>query len=83
MAASADVGEEGRIRLLLPWHSAHSNLIRALRDGKGFVVRVPDGTTRVRDDIPRMPQGGKHLGDDEIAVIAAWIDAGCPEHGAE
>ncbi len=74
-----DFGEEGMIQAVVPWSSKDSNLIRALRDGKGIVVRYPNGTTKVRNDIGRMPKGGPFLSDADIQTIAAWIDAGCPE----
>ena len=78
-----DWGEEASYRNLVVGDSAASNLIKALKDGKGIVVDNPDGTTTVKDDLGRMPKGGPYVSDEDIAKIAAWIDAGCPENAGE
>jgi hypothetical protein len=31
------------------------------------------------DGIERMPAGGPFLSDDDLAKLAAWIDAGMPD----
>jgi hypothetical protein len=58
------------VPILIKSNSAGSNLILALRGQAPF-----DGST-----FPRMPADGPpFLTDAQIAPIAAWIDAGCPE----
>jgi mono/diheme cytochrome c family protein len=78
-----DWGEDASYRCLVVGDSAASNLIKALRDGKGIVVDHPDGTTTIKDDLGRMPKGGPYVADEDVAKIAAWIDAGCPESAGE
>ena len=74
-------GEDGTLRLLIPGDSAKSNLLKALKDGKGISVTQADGTTTVVD-IKRMPPRGKKLPTaDDLAKLAKWIDAGAPEKG--
>ncbi|MHC5012335.1 MAG: hypothetical protein ACYTG6_15560, partial [Planctomycetota bacterium] len=68
----------GTIRLLVPGNAAESNLIRGLRDGRGIVVDLDGGGTLVKD-ITRMPKGADPMDEDDLALIAAWIDAGAPE----
>jgi hypothetical protein len=56
--------------ILVKSDSAHSNLILALRGQPPF-----DGST-----FSQMPADGPpFLSDAQIAPIAAWIDAGCPQ----
>jgi mono/diheme cytochrome c family protein len=71
-------GKPGRIRLLVPWDSKDSNLVKAFRDGKGIRVRMPDGTV-VTKDIPPMPKDADPIPRPTLERLAAWIDAGCPE----
>ena len=71
------------VRLIEPWSSAASNLIRALSGGAGAVAKsqieaVKDGRG-IRKTIDRMPKGGQPVSAQDIANIAAWIDAGCPQ----
>ncbi len=66
------------IKLIEVGSSATSNLIKALKDGKGLKVKLADGTFETRD-IARMPKGAPAMPAAQIAIIAAWIDAGCPE----
>ena len=74
-------GEDGTIQLLVPGDSAKSNLIRALKDGKGILVTYADGRTE-EVEIKRMPpRGKKKPTDDDLAKLAKWIDAGAPEQG--
>jgi hypothetical protein len=74
-------GEDGTIQLLVVGDSAKSNLLKALRDGKGIVVKFPDGREEVQD-IKRMPpRGKKKPTEEELAKLAKWIDAGAPEQG--
>jgi hypothetical protein len=70
---------EGIVRLLEPYNGADSNLVKALRDGKGIMVTLPDGT-RVSRDIEPMPagRGGKRLSPQDLARLERWIDAGMP-----
>jgi len=56
--------------ILVKGKSKESNLILALQGAPPF-----DGT-----DFERMPADGPpFFTDDQIASIAAWIDAGCPQ----
>jgi hypothetical protein len=73
-------GEDGTIALLVPGDSARSNLIRALRDGKGILVTYADGRAE-EVEIKRMPPRKKKPTEEEIALLAKWVDAGCPEQG--
>ena len=66
------------VKLLEPYDSKNSNLIRAMTNGRGLVVTNADGTT-ARRNIAVMPKGGAPMGEDDVARLAAWIDAGCPE----
>ena len=75
-------GKEGRIRLVVPYDSAASNMMKAFRDGKGLVVEYPDGHTVTRDIAP-MPKDADPIPADVLAKIAVWIDAGCPEVGGQ
>jgi len=75
-------GKEGRIRLLVPWDSAASNMIKALRNGKGVTVRMPDGSMVTRDIAP-MPKDADPMPAADIQKLADWIDAGCPEKAGE
>ncbi len=78
------VGESGdeRMRLVVPYDGAGSNLIRALKDGKALRVRRPDGS-EVERDFERMPKGGAPLSAADLARLKAWVDAGCPEHAGQ
>ncbi len=67
-----------QIRMIEPWNAAGSNMIRALRDGKGIVVIKDDGKTITRD-IPRMPKNSPPMPEADIQMIERWINAGCPE----
>jgi len=66
------------VPLVVPWRSKDSNLIKALSDGKGILVKRPDGST-VRKNIKRMPKGASAMPREDIERLAAWIDAGCPK----
>jgi hypothetical protein len=58
------------VPILVKSDSGASNLIRALRGQAPF-----DGS-----EFERMPgDGPPFVTDEQIAPIAAWIDAGCPE----
>jgi hypothetical protein len=59
--------------LLVVGKSAESNLVRALRGTAPF-----DGT-----ELPRMPVGFVPVADDQIQIIAQWIDDGCPDTSSE
>ena len=59
--------------ILVKGDSAHSNLILSLQ-GRGPLFDSDTGT------IGPMPANGPPMFTDaQIALIAAWIDAGCPE----
>ena len=75
-------GKEGRIRLLVPWDSASSNLIKAMKNGKGIQVRMPDGSVVTRDIAP-MPKDADPMPAADLQKLADWIDAGCPEEAGE
>ncbi len=75
-------GREGMIRMVVPYDSASSNLIKALKDGKGLTVRFPDGKVVVRDYAP-MPKDADPMPSGDIQKLADWIDAGCPEHAGK
>ena len=78
-----DWGEDASYRCLVVGDSAASNLIRALRTARASSSTTPDGTTTIKDDLGRMPKGGPYVSDEDVAKIAAWIDAGCPENAGE
>jgi hypothetical protein len=59
------------LNILVKKDAAHSNLILALR-GEGPLFDPVTGT------VGRMPPTGPFLPDDEIKLLAEWIDAGCP-----
>lgn len=71
-------GKPGMIRMLIPYDSANSNMIRAFRDGRGIVLDLPDGTTKTVDIAP-MPKDADPLPETVIRKLCDWIDAGCPE----
>ncbi|MFM8386499.1 MAG: c-type cytochrome [Planctomycetia bacterium] len=78
-ATFEDADEAGtRYRLVWPWNSRESNLVRVLVDGRGCLVQRADGTW-ARKDVPRMPKGRPPVPAETVERIAAWIDAGCPE----
>lgn len=78
-ATFEDADEAGtRYRLVWPWNSRESNLVRVLVDGRGCLVQRADGTW-ARKDVPRMPKGRPPVPAATVERIAAWIDAGCPE----
>jgi tyrosinase len=54
-----------------PGRGAASGLVQGLRGEAPF-----DGSR-----FPRLPWGGQPVGDDDIRVIAEWIDDGLPEDG--
>ena len=58
--------------------SAGSNMVKALRGQAPFGqdIGTPGAT------FPRMPADLDPVPDDQIAIIAAWIDAGCPDQVA-
>lgn len=66
------------VKLLEPYDSKNSNLIRAMSSGRGLVVTNEDGTTSKRN-IAVMPKGGKPMDAESLRQLADWIDAGCPE----
>lgn len=58
------------VKILIKGNSAQSNFILALRGQKPF-----DGSR-----FQQMPADGPpYLTEEQIAPIAAWIDAGCPQ----
>jgi hypothetical protein len=60
------------MKILVVGDSKSSNLILALSGAKGTVFDPQTGA------IGQMPDGGTPFTPDQIAPIAAWIDAGCP-----
>ncbi len=75
-------GKDGMIRLLVPWDSAASNMIKAMKDGKGLTVRYPDGRVVAKDFAP-MPKDADPMPASDLQKLADWIDAGCPEHAGK
>ncbi|MDA1195020.1 MAG: c-type cytochrome [Planctomycetota bacterium] len=71
-------GEPWMIRMLVPYDSAASNMLKAFRDGRGLVAHQADGSTTVVDIAP-MPKDAEPLSPEMIRSLADWIDAGCPE----
>lgn len=65
-------GVGGGVRILLPGDAASSQIIHALK-GEGQFAGNP---------FDRMPSGGPFMSDQQIAEIAGWINAGCPEFDA-
>lgn len=65
------------IRMIVPWDSRMSNLIRGLRGEP--ILACSGGTNLVELSVRRMPVGVAPMSDADTARIAAWIDAGCPE----
>lgn len=53
-----------------PGRGSRSGLIQGLRGEPPF-----DGVT-----FPRLPWGGRSVGEDDIQFISDWIDDGCPEN---
>lgn len=60
------------MKILIPGDSKNSNFIMALLGTPGSVFDPKTGS------IGQMPAGGTPFTSDQIAPIAAWIDAGCP-----
>ena len=71
-------GKPGSIKLLVPYDSKSSNMIKAFRDGKGVTLDMPDGSTKVVDINP-MPKDADPMDPADIQKLCDWIDAGCPE----
>ena len=69
-------------RYVQPWNSKESNLYRAMKDGRGCLLKKADGTL-VRKDLDRMPKGRKPMAAEDLEKLAAWIDAGCPKTVSE
>lgn len=63
------------IPILVKGKSDQSNIIMAL-SGTGPIFG-PDGP------VGQMPPSGTKFSADQIASLAAWIDAGCPEQSAQ
>jgi hypothetical protein len=61
------------MKILVVGDSRASNLIWALSGAPGTVFDPAHGR------IGPMPEGGTLFTPDQIAPIAAWIDAGCPQ----
>ena len=66
------------VKMIEPWNAAGSNLIRALRGGKGIVMAGSDGKTTTRDIAP-MPKNAVPMPEADIQLIERWINAGCPQ----
>lgn len=64
-------GPISNVTPVVPGDSEASGIIHALRGTGPF-----DPET---GRIPQMPPFGPNLAEDSIAVLARWIDAGCPE----
>ena len=71
-------GQPGMIRMLIPYDSENSNMIRAIRDGRGIVLDMPNGKTKTVDIAP-MPKDADPMAPEVIQQLCDWIDAGCPE----
>jgi hypothetical protein len=61
------------MKILVVGNSQASNIILALSGTPGTVFDPAHG------GIGQMPEGGTLFTSDQIASIAAWIDAGCPQ----
>ncbi|MFI0843230.1 hypothetical protein [Mesorhizobium sp. IMUNJ 23232] len=59
------------VKILIVGDASQSQLIHSL---KGEGIFAAGGRFR------RMPAGGPFMSDEQIAEIAGWIDANCPEH---
>ena len=70
---------DARVRLVVPYHSDKSNLIRSLRDNATMLCAL--GGDIIEVDVRRMPVAAAPLSEKQIAQLAAWVDAGCPEVG--
>ncbi|MCP3861356.1 MAG: hypothetical protein GY704_17020, partial [Phycisphaeraceae bacterium] len=57
---------DGARRNLVVGDSAASNLIKALKDGKGIVIDLPDGTTTIKDDLRAIPTLSVSLHPDDL-----------------
>lgn len=69
----SDPNTGGPMPILVSGNSAQSNIIMALRGTPGSPFDPNSGA------FGRMPaDGAPFLTDDQIAPLAAWIDAGCP-----
>ena len=76
------MGEDAMVRLVIPYDAEGSNLIKALKDGKGVTIVMPDGRV-VKKDIARMPKGKAPIPAEDLQKLIAWVDAGCPEHAGK
>ena len=70
-----------KVRMLVPYHSKRSNLIRALVDDAQMTCAMNGRLIDV--DVRRMPVGADQMTELQIAKLAAWVDAGCPEVGGQ
>jgi hypothetical protein len=62
------------MKILIVGNSKDSNFVMALEGTKGSVFDPDDGA------FGQMPFGGTPFTADQIAPIAAWIDASCPDN---
>jgi mono/diheme cytochrome c family protein/ketosteroid isomerase-like protein len=77
-----DYADGAKIRLLVPYDGKNSNLVKALRDGKGITITKADGTPGTKN-VTRMPKNAAPMSDEDVAEIERWIDAGAPEHAGK
>ena len=70
-----------RIRMVVPFYSEKSNLIRGLK--KQPLLVCGGGAEPMELSVRAMPPGARPMRDEDVAKIAAWIDAGCPEIAGE
>jgi hypothetical protein len=68
-----DPTTEQPMKILVVGNSKASNLIMALAGNPSTVFDPESGA------IGEMPEGGTPFTAEQIAPIAAWIDAGCPQ----
>jgi hypothetical protein len=60
------------LKVLVNRNSRESNLIRALRGTRGSIFDPVEGA------VGRLPPTGPFMHEDDINLIADWIDRGCP-----
>lgn len=62
----------------------YSAALRGSEDGRVLIPGDVDGSELIRrlrgESVPRMPFLGRPLPEEEIVLIARWIEAGLPEH---
>jgi mono/diheme cytochrome c family protein len=71
--------EDVKIRMIEPdVPGSETNLVKALRSGKGLVGTAEDGSKK-EVEVDQMPSNGKPMPEEDIRKIERWIDRKMPE----